>query len=313
MRVILSLVLIPLLCWGGLASHASANAPLCALAPDIDGPLFDANAAVGAAVYDLTSGTLWRGGQVGPYALHSVIKPPLAWAVLTDALEREEELTATEREALQQMVWWSSNNNVDEMIARIGGQRGLNSYYQRWGVTDLSALSHPYRWGFSRAEPAHLARLYAALAISDAVDRQVRTEGIALLRAVDHSQRWGATVLPASLSGWESLVKTGNFTLPEPPDVEQSDERAPVDEAGNSTEDQRSIVRMNSAAIWLAAPEQGSLPRYVITIMQESELTWPASRQLQNELGALIAEAIGLRESGQSPQLADHCLKQALS
>ena len=340
MRRLLIFALTPLLVCLAIPVKASADAPLCTLSSDFERQLLNTDAVMGAAVYDLESGTIWSGGHPGPYALHSVIKPPIAWAVLTDAHEEERELTKQQRDALFYMVAWSQNPDVTTLLSMVGGLSGFKQYYERWGVPELIELTHQSRWGASLAEPVHLARLFAALAMSDAVPDDARSDGFDLLRAVVDNHRWGASIPEQTLPGWESLIKTGNFTIPESEETDPSTEidpraneegvalfedlgsqeaeaEAEVEEADTPLKDQatkiQTIVRMNSAAIWLAPPWQGSQPRYVVTIMQESFLSWTRSRAFQNEIGQILATAIADRESGEWSQPANHCIKRALS
>ncbi|MCY4618498.1 MAG: hypothetical protein OXD50_08095 [Chloroflexi bacterium] len=340
MRRLLIFALTPLLVCLAIPLKASAEAPLCALSSDFERQLLSTDAVMGAAVYDLESGTIWSGGHSGPYALHSVIKPPIAWAVLTDAHEQQRELTKLQRDALFYMVAWSQNPDVTTLLSMVGGLSGFKQYYERWGVPELIELTHQTRWGASLAEPVHLARLFAALAMSEAVPDNARSDGFDLLRAVVDNHRWGASIPEQSLHGWESLIKTGNFTIPESEDADpiakidprsyeeeaallndlrlaEAEAAAEVEEGDTPLKSQatkiRAIVRMNSAAIWLAPPWQGSQPRYVVTIMQESFLSWTGSRAFQNEIGQILANAIAHRESGEWTQPANHCIKRALS
>lgn len=321
-------------------ASASADAPLCALAPDFARRATQSDAAFGAAVYDLRTGTVWSGGLPGPYALHSAVKTPVAWAVMTDAYEHERELTKLQRDAIFYMVAWSQNPDVVTLLGMIGGLEGLNRYYERIGVPQLVELQHANRWGSGRASPSDLAHLYAALAVSPEVPEPVRGEGLNLLRAVIEQHRWGASIPERRLVGWESLIKTGNFTLPEPAEPEPADE-APANglesdepyasateqargakmQSGDVNdgapwydhdEDDGPVIRMNSAAIWLNAPWSGSEPRFVIAIMQETQLGWSASRALQNEIGATLAHAVAGRVTGHPHSIQPHCLKRSL-
>ena len=313
---------------GGLITLASvastvADAPLCTLAPDLARQASQSQSMYGAAVYDLRTGTVWSGGSVGPYALHSAVKAPIAWAVLTGAHERGGALTDSQRRALFDMVAWSQNAEVEGLLQLIGGLSGLKRYYERWGIDDLAALVDDTRWGRGRATPSQLARLYGALAISDATPPLVRAEGFELLHAVVERQRWGATIPAGALPGWTTLIKTGNYSLPplasDDPQSQRvaepaEDSEAAADQEPEASPDaQRRLVRMNSAAIWLGPPWQGASPRYVVAIMQEGYLSWPDSRALQNRIGAVIAEAIVQREAGEWLPPAGHCIKRALS
>ena len=339
MRRLTALALLPVLIWFGVARPAAAEAPLCTLSTDFARELMLVDAVLGAAAYDLRTGTIWSGGHSGPFALHSVIKPPIAWAVLSDAYDNGRELTEAQQHALFYMVAWSQNPDVTTLLSMIGGLSGLTEFYKRWGVPELVDLTHRSRWGMSRAEPVHLARLFGALAVSDSVPEQARADGFDLLRSGVENHRWGATIPEPELPGWESLIKTGNFTLPETEDDDpvgkidqrnyrddeellQDLEQAEAEAVAAGQEDtrlkslpseQRPTVRMNSAAIWLGPPWRGSQPRYVIAIMQESSLSWSGSRALQNRIGEILAHAIAQREAGEWSQPPSHCIKRALS
>ena len=335
MRRLIAVALLPVLIWLGIVAETSAEAPLCTLSPDFERQVLAHDAIVGAAVYDLRTGSIWSGGHSGPFALHSVIKPPIAWAVMSDAYEAGRPLTNLHRDSLYYMVAWSLNADVVNLLSMIGGLPGLNDFYQRWGVPELIELSHRSRWGTSRAQPVHLARLFAALAMSETVPELAREHGFDLLRAVVEGHRWGATIPEESLPDWEALIKTGNFMIPETAvgnpvakidpidDLEDDTMRRGPAEAAEETEDKtplkqlagknRMVVRMNSAAIWLAPAWQGSQPRYVVAIMQESFFTWVGSRRFQDDIGAILAQAIVRREAGQWSQPPSHCIKRALS
>ncbi len=315
--VVLSLFpLFPLL---ASVDAASAEAPLCALAPEFEREAIRAGMEFGAAVYELDTGIIWSGGDPGPYALHSTVKPPIAWAVMTDALEHERELTELQREAIFYMVAWSRNADVLTLLSMIGGLQGLGGYYKRWGAPELVALQHARRWGSGRAAPLDLARLYAALATSRETPEPVRAEGFDLLRAVVDQHLWGATIPDRRLVGWEALIKTGNYMLPEPQDGDANDGVEPHDADGEADGELDSelggtveIVRMNSAAIWLEPPWLGGQPRYVIAIMQEAERAWGESRVFQDRIGGIIANAIADRVAGKPAAISDICLKRAL-
>ncbi len=345
MRRLLLPVLSAVLIYITFSAPAAAEAPLCALAPAFEQELLDSDITLGAAVFDLQTGVIWIGGYAGAYAMHSTIKAPVAWAVMTHAYDRDQELTAGQRAAILHMIAWSRNEDVESLLRVIGGLAEMQAYYERWGVPELSALLHHAQWGASRAEPQQLARLFAALANHDpdAVPLPVRVNGLDLLRAVVSEQRWGATIPERALPGWEALIKTGNHTIPpsQDQDAEAADSSDSLDAAGSNDapdeaqepdeppeerEDEagatlapgepsaaRPLVRMNSAAIWLSPPWQGSQPRYVITLMQESFRTWPGSLEFQNRIGRLLAEAVVQREASVWALPSSSCLKRALA
>ena len=257
-----------------------------------------------------------------------MIKPPLAWAVMTDAFEEERELTKLQRDAIFYMVAWSQNADVETLLGMIGGLPGLNMYYERLGVPELAALQHDKRWGSGRASPSDLGSLYAALAMSPEVPEPVRDDGLDLLRAVVPEHRWGASIPERRLVGWESLIKTGNYTLTDTDDeyaeatlraddesleaAEASEPASPWSVAVGDGEGEEIIVRMNSAAIWLEAPWLGGRPRFIVSIMIETRSSWVRSRSLQNEIGDTLGNAIADRLAGRSQLPSLHCLKRAL-
>ncbi|MCY3567425.1 MAG: hypothetical protein OXH38_02265 [Chloroflexi bacterium] len=316
----------------GSSLPARADAPICALAPRLEAELLQSDALVGVAVVDLQTETVWSGGVDGPFAMHSMVKPAIAWAVMTDAHEQGRELTRLQRDALFYMIAWSQNADVDTLLGMIGELRGLSRYYERLGVSELAALQHENRWGSGRSRPVDLAQLFAALAESPQVPDPVRADGFDLLRQTVDQHLWGATIPARRLIGWESLIKTGNFILAGPvdqntgvgddprgsngEDIEPAEPHTDLtpeaDPDTDKEQDDEQIVRMNSAAIWLDAPWLGGRPQFVIAIMQESRLTWSRSRALQNELGAILANAVADRLVGASENPSAHCLKRAL-
>ena len=280
--------------------RVSASTPLCVLSDEFNQEVFASDARIGAVVLDLESDSVWLGGDRGTFPIHSLIKPPLAWAVMSRAEYEQRALTEREQRDLLQMVAYSENEDVGRYLRAVGG--GLSGYYELWGVPELTPNTDPMDWGRSRVSALDIARLYAALATSDEVSADVRQQGFDLLRQVVPEQRWGALVSALSddrLSDWESLVKMGAFLLPDPDDPE--------------TFNQPARTRMHSVAIWLTPPEQGSQPRYVAAVLIETPQIWNDSVLLQNRIGALIANAIADRVLGETRQISPACLRQALS
>ena len=249
--------------------------------------VIDVSARAGTAVIDIETGAVWTGGSAEPFAMHSVVKPPIAWLVLTDALERGEPLDDQERERLYQMVVYSKNEDVTPFLRSVGRMPALADYYRTLGAPGMTTHLHPFNWGIGRAAPLDVARLYQALAVSPIVPDSVRTEGLRLLSEVPDIHRWGAKTLPGGLPGWQSLLKTGLFFL--------------------GAEDE--IVRLNSAAI---LTDQSGAPRYVAVIMMQGAYPFGIGQLFQNQLGEALAAGVEQRESG-GGTMTPSCLKRLLT
>ena len=148
LRLTLALLLLAVvLAW---PSDAAADAQLCTLGPRVERELLQGPVAIGAAVIELDSGVVWSGGADVPYAMHSMIKPPVAWAVLTEVESGGEPLTTEEQRQLRRMITVSRNEDVEALLKIAGGLRGLADYYERWGVPEMVDWMHPTRWGFNQ-------------------------------------------------------------------------------------------------------------------------------------------------------------------
>ena len=113
---------------------ASADAPLCLLAPDFEPQSIQRGTTLGAAVFELDTQTMWLGGVSGPYSMHSMVKPPIAWAVMTDAHEGDRELTRLQRDAVFYMIAWSQNADVSRLLGMIGGLAGTEQLLRTLGL-----------------------------------------------------------------------------------------------------------------------------------------------------------------------------------
>ncbi len=309
--------------WLGPASPAVGAAPLCLLSPESEQVWRDAapgDVVIGAAVIEIASGAHWTSGADAPFRMHSVIKPPIAAALYQEYEAQDRELGAATELAVYTMVAHSANEDVWWLLESIGGVETLAEYYARWGVADL-AEGASERWGSNRSTPLQLARLYAALAVSEEVLPSVRGRVFSLLDDIGEIQRWGAEIPDGALTGWQSLIKTGNYSVPgkwEPSsdgDGQESADRQPTYDTplGAQVYQGRTLVRMNSAAIWESAPWRGKGPRYVIAIMLEGFIGWGEAEWLQNRLGEAIAQSLVRRAQGQFAIPTAACLKRALA
>ena len=327
MRRLSLLALLPataLLLSTAAASADGIAAPLCLLAPAFERTVIASptrDFVVGASVIDLRSGEQWTGGLDAPFAMHSAIKPAVAAAVIQDSHEQGWALHHSHRLAVYRMVAQSDNADVRTLLGLIGDMPGLEEYYRGWGVPELARLSHE-SWGASRATPSMLARLYAALAVSDDVPLAARGQVYSLLDDVTEIQTWGARLPSEALPGWQSLIKTGNFSVPADPQADDLRASEALGRRPGAIPDTplaamalqgRVLVRMNSAAIWLAEPWTGGEPRYVVVIMLEGFVSWYEAETLQEQLGAVLADALVARERDQPAPLASWCLRRALS
>ncbi len=242
---------------------------LCELSNHAQALLNRTPARIGAAVVDLRSGELWVGGDRQPFALHSVVKAPIAWLTLATAEQRGEPLSRGLAERLRWMIAWSDNEGVERLLDYLGGLPALRDYYAELGLDAMAANLHQFSWGRGRGSAADVAATFAALATSEDVSPSVRTKAFALLAGVIPEQRWGAAAPPRELHGWSALVKTGLF--PEPQEG----------------------LRVNSAAIWLDSARR---PRYVVAIMSAEHRLWGPAFERQNAIGAAIGRAVLARE-----------------
>lgn len=262
----------------GVAAKASADVeggvrPMCSLSTSVLPLLESDRHRIGVAVIELNSGMEWRGGDQGPFALHSVVKAPIAWLALIGLSngETNQEAAARLRRQIGLMVTHSANEPVAPLLRYIGGLSTLGEYYESLGVPEMAAGLHPHRWGVGTAAPLAVARLYAALAVSPMTPESVRREGFGLLARVPKYLRWGAARPPETLAGWQSLVKTGWFLW-------------------EGTE-----MRINSAAIWLDADEE---PQYVVVMMLSGKTDDSQAQTLQNRIGRMIGGALAERANG---------------
>lgn len=243
---------------------------MCSLSTSALAVIESSKHRIGVAVIDLDRGLEWHGGDAGPFALHSVVKLPIAWLALSLLHEADPESgSATKlRRQIRSMVTHSANEPVEPVLRYIGGLKALGEYYEALDVPEMRAGLHPHRWGIGMAPAGAVARLYAALASSPIAPAEVRREGFELLAKAPDYLRWGAKKLPASLDGWQSLIKTGWFLWGE-------------------TE-----MRINSAAIWLDADGR---PRYVIVMMFSGKTEAGRAQALQNRIGVELADALAAR------------------
>ncbi len=256
-----------------LAQADGGARPICALSTSVL-PLLEADQhRIGVAVIELDTGREWHGGDADEFALHSLVKPPIAWLALTrlSNTDAESQSAAKLRRQIDMMVTHSANEPVPPLLEYIGGIETLGEYYEWLGVPEMASGLHPTRWGIGTATALNVARLYAALATSANVSERVRHEGLELLARVPRDLRWGADRPPESLAGWQSLVKTGWYLWRE-------------------TE-----VRINSAAIWLDPEGQ---PRYVIVMMLSGQIEARRAQALQNRIGTVLGRALAERELG---------------
>jgi Beta-lactamase enzyme family len=132
----------------------------------------------------------------------SVLKAMLLVAELRRGAVRDRALTRAEKALLNPMIRRSDNTAATRVLALVGPQR-LQQDAERWGMRDFHVVPNP--WGMSAITARDQARFWLHL------DRRLpprhRAYGLALLRTIVPSQRWGvARVAPR---GWTLHFKGG--------------------------------------------------------------------------------------------------------
>ena len=160
--------------------------------PDALALVESASPRVGVAVLT-PDGTRYAGGDEGTFALASVAKLPVMIATLERARLEQRELTTRERSLLELMITVSSNAATDSLWESLGSGEGVAAILAPYGITSIE-FAPDHQWGDSRATPIAIAQLLELLIDDDSpLAPAVRSEALALMRAVVADQRWGAS------------------------------------------------------------------------------------------------------------------------
>jgi beta-lactamase class A len=198
----------------GAGAPTSAPAPAC-------GTVFPASFAsslardfprqrVTASVHDTRTGCWYALNPRLRITTASTIKAAVMGAVLLRAQDRGRGLTAWERHRIRPMITYSYNNPyVSDLLARVGGVRGMNRFDRRMGATrTTNSLAYGATWTTARD------RTQIALGLLHAggpLHAAGRAEAWRYLTAVTPTQRWGITAgVP---TGWQVALKNGFYPM----------------------------------------------------------------------------------------------------
>jgi hypothetical protein len=163
----------------------------------------------GFTVIDLTTGEIDQGGFANTQIrTASVIKVPIAMALMAMVNRQGRSLTVTEQSALRLMITQSDNNAASLLWNEVGGV-DVVGLMRSLGATDTT-LDPGGAWGFTRTTSRDLAVVLARLA-QGALGPAQTDEIISLMREVIPSQAWG---IGAAIPG--AAIKNGWY--PDPTD-----------------------------------------------------------------------------------------------
>jgi beta-lactamase class A len=132
----------------------------------------------------------------------SVLKAMLLVAYLQRDAVRTRPLSAAQRRLLSPMIRRSDNAAASRVFAVVGARR-LQRAAERWGMKAFRVSPSP--WGMSRITARDQARFW--LHIDRRLPPRHRAYGLALLRTVVPSQRWGVGAVAPR--GWTLHFKGG--------------------------------------------------------------------------------------------------------
>jgi hypothetical protein len=163
----------------------------------------------GFTVIDLATGKMDQGGFANTQIrTASVIKVPIAMALMAMVNRQGRGLTPTEQSALQLMITQSDNNAATQLWNEVGGANVVG-LMRSLGATNTT-LDPSGAWGFTRTTSRDLAMVLAGLA-QGVLGPAATDEIISLMREVIPSQAWG---IGAAIPG--AAIKNGWY--PDPTD-----------------------------------------------------------------------------------------------
>ncbi len=161
----------------------------------------------GFTVIDLSTGEIDQGGYAdAQIRTASVIKVPIAMALMKMVESQGRPLTAAEESALQLMITQSDNNAATELWNEVGGNNVIG-LMRALGAT--ATIGDPGgAWGFTLTTSRDLAVVLARLA-QGVLGPSATDEIITLMRQVIPSQAWG---IGAAIPG--AAIKNGWYPDP---------------------------------------------------------------------------------------------------
>ncbi|MFC8080741.1 serine hydrolase [Streptomyces sp. NPDC057307] len=224
---------LPTLAVAGLALAVAVPASVLTAAHAADGPARTAPTSAGVdsamskaldalpasdgrytvAVEDLHGrGSAVYGEETGAFDTASVVKVDILAALLLDAQDRGEPLTAQQKKLAAAMIRSSDNDATNALWKAIGGTDGLNAANNRLGLKDTRTDKDGH-WGLTRTTAADQMVLLEAV-LGDAhspLTAPSRGYLRSLMSTVEANQRWGISAAadskrpgaaPALKNGW---------------------------------------------------------------------------------------------------------------
>ena len=189
-------------CYGFFVSE-----PLAALAASTSAWAATRAGITGFTVIDLATDEVDKGGLADTQIRSaSVIKVPIAMALMAMANAQGRALTSGEQSALRLMITQSDNNAATQLWNEVGGNNVIG-LMRAWGATETSP-DPGGAWGFTETTSRDLAVVLARLA-QGVLGPSATNEIISLMQQVIPSQAWG---IGAAIPG--AAIKNGWYPDP---------------------------------------------------------------------------------------------------
>ncbi|MEV0092221.1 serine hydrolase [Streptomyces sp. NPDC050738] len=167
------------------------------------------------AVEDLTSGrSFTHGAFTADFTCASIIKVDILAALLLQAQDRGDELTAEQRQLASAMIRLSDNDAGQELWIGIGRRQGLDAANARLGISAAHAGQRG-AWGLTQTTaPDQIALLKSVFTAKSPLTAGSRSYMRSLMSDVIAGQNWGVgaasspTVTPVLKNGWLSRETT---------------------------------------------------------------------------------------------------------
>lgn len=143
------------------------------------------------SIVDTVSGRRYDSGSARqPLRTASIIKVPIALALMARIEAERRGLTAAESADLSAMIRNSDNNAATRLWNEVGGSSVI-ALVRSLGGAHTAGPADGSSWGFSTATSADMATVLAALASGRVLNAADRGRVLDEMRSVTPSQRWG--------------------------------------------------------------------------------------------------------------------------